>query len=292
VPAAFPADDLLPIASYLELDREKAEHRVPFVWAVDGTGHLHRLAITRRLATVCRDRLEFWRTLQELAGIRNEHVRAAVARAVEGARSEAAEELGRRQTAHAEELARAREAATEEGLAGLATFLLGLDPADLLSPEGAASGRSRVHGSDGRIAGTGAALDASGATATASSEGNAVARPGTDPAGPAAGFSGAEGSAPTDATNSAAIGLEEAIAEAWIDSVLCTSCNDCTSINSKLFVYDGNKQARIGDLHAGMFAQLVEAAEKCPARCIHPGEPIDPTEPDLESLRERAKPFN
>jgi ferredoxin len=219
-------------------------------------------------------------------------VRAAVARAVEEARSEAAEELGRRQTAHTEELARVREAATEEGLAGLASFLLGLDPADLLSAEGAASGRSRGYGGAGQVAGTGAALGASGAGATASSAASAGARSMTHPAGPAASSSGAEGSAPMDATNSAAIDLEEAIAEAWIDSVLCTSCNDCTSINPKLFVYDGNKQARIGDLHAGTFAQLVAAAEKCPARCIHPGEPIDPTEPDLESLRERAKPFN
>jgi hypothetical protein len=34
------------------------------------------------------------------------------------------------------------------------------------------------------------------------------------------------------------------------------------------------------------------AAEKCPARCIHPGKPLNPDEPNLDELIERAKPFN
>ncbi|HJN74808.1 MAG TPA: hypothetical protein QGF58_12820 [Myxococcota bacterium] len=61
--------------------------------------------------------------------------------------------------------------------------------------------------------------------------------------------------------------------EAWIDSALCTSCNDCLEINPLLFIYDENKQATIGDLAAGTHAELVAAAEKCPAKCIYPGPP-------------------
>ena len=63
-------------------------------------------------------------------------------------------------------------------------------------------------------------------------------------------------------------------------------------MNSLLFVYNENKQARIGDPKAGTYAQLVQAAEKCPSRCIHPGKPLDADEPGLDELIERARPFN
>jgi hypothetical protein len=70
-----------------------------------------------------------------------------------------------------------------------------------------------------------------------------------------------------------------ATAEPYIESFLCTSCKDCFKINPRLFACDGNKQAFIADPSAGTFAELVKAAEACPARCIHPGtpRPDDPT---------------
>lgn len=72
--------------------------------------------------------------------------------------------------------------------------------------------------------------------------------------------------------------VEEAPAAAanedpYIDSFLCTSCNDCFKINPRVFQYDRNKQAYIADAAAGTFAELVKAAAGCPARCIHPGTP-------------------
>ena len=63
-------------------------------------------------------------------------------------------------------------------------------------------------------------------------------------------------------------------------------------MNPALFVYDGNKQVRIGDAKAGTFAQLVKAAESCPAKCIHPGTPMNPDEPGLADLLPRAARFN
>jgi pyruvate-ferredoxin/flavodoxin oxidoreductase len=66
---------------------------------------------------------------------------------------------------------------------------------------------------------------------------------------------------------------EEEPEEAWIDSELCTSCNDCVEINPLLFVYDANKQATLGDLSQGTHKELVLAAEKCPSSCIYPGSP-------------------
>jgi pyruvate-ferredoxin/flavodoxin oxidoreductase len=82
------------------------------------------------------------------------------------------------------------------------------------------------------------------------------------------------------------------ILEAYIDSVLCTACNDCTNLNKRMFAYNAKKQAYIKDLRAGTFRELVTAAEKCPVHIIHPGTPLNPDEKDLDKWVERAKPFN
>jgi ferredoxin len=78
----------------------------------------------------------------------------------------------------------------------------------------------------------------------------------------------------------------------WIDTPLCTSCNDCLKVNPLLFVYDETNQAHIGDLSAGTYAQMVEAAELCPSKCIHPGQPWDASESGLDELKQRAAKFN
>jgi len=79
--------------------------------------------------------------------------------------------------------------------------------------------------------------------------------------------------------------------EAYIETIRCSTCNECTQINPRMFAYNENQQARIIDLKAGTYRQLVEAAESCQVSIIHPGKPWDPTEPGLEELTERAKPF-
>jgi hypothetical protein len=58
-----------------------------------------------------------------------------------------------------------------------------------------------------------------------------------------------------------------------------------------MFAYNDNKQAYIADVRAGTYRQLVEAAEACQVAIIHPGKPLDPSEPGLDELLERAKPF-
>jgi len=79
--------------------------------------------------------------------------------------------------------------------------------------------------------------------------------------------------------------------EAYIETPRCSTCNECTTINSKMFAYDGNKQAFIADISAGTYAQLVEAAESCQVSVIHPGTPRNLQEPGLEELLRRAAPF-
>ena len=59
-----------------------------------------------------------------------------------------------------------------------------------------------------------------------------------------------------------------------------------------MFQYNANKQAVVADAKAGTFAELVKAAEKCPARCIHPGAPRDDDDTATEDLIEKAAQFN
>ena len=59
-----------------------------------------------------------------------------------------------------------------------------------------------------------------------------------------------------------------------------------------MFAYDDVKQAYIKDLGAGSYRELVEAAENCPVCIIHPGKPLDPGEPNVDELLQRAAAFN
>ncbi|RLE23188.1 MAG: pyruvate ferredoxin oxidoreductase [Acidobacteria bacterium] len=78
---------------------------------------------------------------------------------------------------------------------------------------------------------------------------------------------------------------------AWIDQSECTTCDECTNINPKIFEYDENKKAFVKDPRGGPFKDIVRAAEKCTGRCIHPGTPVDPNEKGVEKLIKRAEKF-
>jgi pyruvate-ferredoxin/flavodoxin oxidoreductase len=102
----------------------------------------------------------------------------------------------------------------------------------------------------------------------------------------------ASAAAPAPAAASASAAAPESIAiEPYIDSERCTTCNECINLNKKLFAYNANKQAYVKDPKAGTFAQLVQAAEKCPVSAIHPGTPLNPKEKDLEKWLKRAQAF-
>ncbi len=77
----------------------------------------------------------------------------------------------------------------------------------------------------------------------------------------------------------------------WIDSPECTACDECMNINPKLFAYNGDKKAIVIDPKAGPFKDIVKAAEKCTAGCIHPGTPFNMGEKDVEKLIKRAEKF-
>ncbi len=61
--------------------------------------------------------------------------------------------------------------------------------------------------------------------------------------------------------------------EPYVESALCTSCNECINLNPQMFKYNSEKQAYLADPKAGTHKQLLKAAAACPAKCIHPGPP-------------------
>ncbi len=108
----------------------------------------------------------------------------------------------------------------------------------------------------------------------------------------------ASGPAPAVAAASAPAAVKEEAPAAdgyvapWIESNLCTSCNECININPKIFAYDADQHAYVKDAKGGPYKDLVRAAEKCTAQVIHPGTPANPNEKDAAKLLQRAAKYN
>lgn len=268
VPAGLDIPELQPIDAYLAVDAATASQFIPYVWLVQANHVLAKAVVSRELVWACRDRADYWRTLQDLAGIPSATVQQGINELRGQLKDQSTHEFKIREAKYAESLAEVRKDAVSEVMQRLASGLLQLDIMNQLPGAG----------------GTFAALPD---RATRPHDTSIPAQNATEP------------QAPTPATeqeatasSEAADEQEEAFAEeAWVDSPECTECEECSDINPTLFVYNDAKQALIGDINSGTYAQLVEAAEKCPAKCIHPGHPLNADEPDLEALIKRAEPF-
>ena len=77
----------------------------------------------------------------------------------------------------------------------------------------------------------------------------------------------------------------------WVESPECTACDDCIAVNSDIFAYNDQKQIIIDNPQAGSYKDIVKAAEKCSAECIHPGTPFNPNEAGLDKLIKRAEKY-
>ena len=258
VPAGLESGDLLPVDQYLEAGDAVADRAVPFVWAIDEDGTLLRLAVSRTLVFACRDRLNYWHTLQELAGIHNYYVEEAIDRIVEEQRAAIETEREQLQKEHEEELESVRSEAAGEAMGQLVDFLMGADLSGMVD--------------GGQLARMPAAAPAEAEAPQAADADAGAAEPEPE-----------EAAEPEE---------ELSFDEPWLDTASCTTCDDCMSINKMMFAYNEDKQAYIRDPQAGTYADLVAAAEICPAKCIHPGKPLDPNEPGLDELIARAEPFN
>ena len=77
----------------------------------------------------------------------------------------------------------------------------------------------------------------------------------------------------------------------WIDTPECEACDECTKINPKIFAYNAEKKAVVANPRGGPYRDIVRAAEKCTAECIHPGTPFNMNEKDIDKLVKRAEKF-
>jgi ferredoxin len=257
VPAGYESEDFVTVDEYLTADDATVDRLVPFVWGIDDQGMLTRLVVSRALVFACRDRLNYWHTLQELAGVQNFYVEEAIERIIEEQQAALEAEREQLRKEHEEELENVRSEAAGEAMGQLVDVLMGADLSSM----------------------------AAGATQMATMPAAAPARP-EAPAGEEAEEAVAEAAPEEEAEE------ELSFDEPWLDTASCTTCDDCMGINKMMFAYNDDKQAYLRDVKAGPYADLVAAAEICPAKCIHPGKPLDPNEPGLDELIARAAPFN
>ncbi|UCE85278.1 MAG: ferredoxin [Deltaproteobacteria bacterium] len=244
-----------PLADYLErFDPESRDASIPYLWVVDAEGTLQRAVVTRALAMSCADRLRGWRVAQELGGYRGVRTERAMEAESDGAPPEREAPSAAPEPISAEALEQARRQGAQDSMQRLAAVLL--------SPGGLAEASALP---------TPAPLEAPAARASVAAAAPAPAAPAVEAEEP-----------------------EEVLSfdEPYIDTPLCTTCNECTNINSRLFAYNAEKQAYIADPAAGTLEELVKAAELCPARCIHPGKPRSGDATATPELIARAAAFN
>jgi pyruvate-ferredoxin/flavodoxin oxidoreductase len=241
------------------------------------------------MVALAEERLDLWDELRELAGLRvSARVRARIEAPLE-------ERLERELAALTEEYEmkiaqleerypaliarRIAEALVARKGSGL-SLLRGGAAAPLPPREEASS--SPTSGSGGRPSVlVGAELASAGA---------ASATPGSAALPSLVGAELVSARAATTTSAAAAPEADESL-DPWIESELCTTCNECTNLNPKIFAYNADKQAYIKDPRGGPFSDIVKAAERCTAKVIHPGTPWNPKEPDLDKWIKRAEPF-
>jgi pyruvate-ferredoxin/flavodoxin oxidoreductase len=269
-------DDLVPFHEFIELDADGRDGKGPFIHALEGK-RLKRLSVSGEIVALAEERRLFWSQLRQLAGVEiPAAIRERVTETLEREYDERAtamrldyeQQLADLKANYAHVVARR----LAEGLIQVAE---GRTVKDLVSVAMAAPYAVP--------AGT-EFPPATAASPVGAVAGVAVLEP------PAVAAAPATMATPAPAPTADAGGA--LVMEPYIDTALCTSCNECTNISKKLFAYDDNKQAYIKDPRGGTFAHLVKAAELCPVKIIHPGTPLNPKEKGLDKLVARAAAFN
>ncbi|MFQ6047112.1 MAG: 2-oxoacid:acceptor oxidoreductase family protein, partial [Gemmatimonadales bacterium] len=264
IPEGTDEEDLVPFHEYLRLSPEEREGKGPFIYVIDDERRLSRLIPSDEMVELAEDRLLFWSQLKQLAGLEiAESVRDELESTVESTVSERYEaRIAELKASYPPRIARR----LAEGLirAGNGQQTI----ADLLSKVTAMPDLAPLQVDVADVVPTAQVATAPAAPAPASAPAATVAAPAVEEA---------EG---------------ELAMEPYIESERCTTCDECTNLNRKMFAYNEKKQAFIKDPRAGTFRELVQAAEKCPVRIIHPGTPLNPKEKNLDKWVKRAEPFS
>ncbi|UCF19601.1 MAG: ferredoxin, partial [Gemmatimonadota bacterium] len=265
-------DELIAFHEYLKLPKDERNGQVPFIYVIDREKRLQRLSSSPEMVELAEERLHFWSQLRELAGIKvTDEARSVLESELEEQFEKKVAELRAEYEARLADLKARYPIVVARRLAeGLLRGGNGKRTvADILSEAQSMPGLGPVD------------LDVS--------FGGPAAAAGVAVATPAVATAPAAAAPAVEAKEEEEVGL---VMEPYIETARCTSCNECTNINKKMFAYDNKKQAYIKDPKAGTFKELVTAAERCPVKIIHPGTPLNPKEKDLDKLIKRAEPFN
>jgi pyruvate-ferredoxin/flavodoxin oxidoreductase len=270
LPASQSGDEMMLFHEYLAASPDAREGSTPFIWTLTKQRKLRRLKVSSEMVALAEERQQFWSQLRQLAGL--EIPVATHDTVVQQMESEFEQ--------RADALRLDYEAKIAELKASLPTQIA----------RRLAEGLIRTSGSSAAVA----ELIASLPSVAKPSENGAAPKTVTKPDAVAAVSPPAPSPAPAASPGSVATVADDEmlVLEAYIDSVRCTSCNECTNLNSKLFAYNSDKQAYVKDARAGTFQQLVVAAERCPVSIIHPGTPVNAKEKDLAKWTKRAEKFN
>lgn len=257
-PADVADSALVPLADYLTMTPAARFGKTPFIIHRDLEKRLVKLVPSQAMIAQTADKLHLWHTLQELGGIKNPFVQEAERR-LKGQLTAEREKSLSEQKAQLEAQLRARE--SEAVAAAMRNLAL-------------------------RLTGMSAAQPAMAAPAPA------VQMPAMTPQEAPAARAPTEAAPASPAPDAAPQPAAAPVSELpWIEPKLCTTCDECTTINKKIFAYNGDRKAYILNPRSGPYRDIVRAAEKCSSGAIHPGMPLDPNEKDLDKLIKRAERF-
>ncbi len=77
----------------------------------------------------------------------------------------------------------------------------------------------------------------------------------------------------------------------WIETPECTACDECTTIAPGIFAYNDEGKAEVVNPKGGSYKDIVRAAEKCTAGCLHPGTPWNLNEKEIDKWIQRAEKY-
>ena len=255
-------DDCVPFAQFVALPVAEREGKTPFIHVAEGEhATLGRLAVSSEIVTLADERQRFWNLLKEMAGLAAASRESEFEARLSQLTADYEAKLAALKSEYPAQIARRMASALlKQGGKTTIEELLKTTPAIVPGASPVVPGAAPVASGAAPVTPTPAPVSPSPVAAPAAAAA-AVAEP------------------------------DELTMEAFIESARCTTCNECTNLNNRMFAYNADKQAYVRDARAGTFAQLVTAAERCPVGIIHPGSPLNPKEKDLAKWVGRAKKF-
>ncbi len=265
IPPEYQSAKLIALHEYLSEPKDSLAGKFPFIWVVDGQKKLKKAAIPVYWIQHCRNRLEYWSFLQSISGTIKAHWQNAIEEVRSDWERAKKEEIEALKTSLQEQHEKERAGDLQKAISRMLYKLLnqGDSLESVLTHIGQEAFKPQVEVPDEQTS----SKEEQAKQEESPPENEQVRQGKEEPKG---------------------IVREEA----WVESDECTSCRDCIDALPAVFTYNENKQAYVHNPKGGTFAEIVKVAERCPARCIHPGVPQNKNEPSLDKWVKRAEKFN